>query len=277
MPKRGNQRRVRAGRKGAKVKKFKCSVMRELDSQEAADDERVSALWAHPTPAFRLPSDLWWVVVQSVGRACCSRQRVLEQTEMLARLGGACRAMRALELELGEALDAHVRTLNALRVWRRVCRQARAAEAAEQARRQKAEAMRQVTMELEREWRAELAWELRHVHEEVAGREAELARVLGATGEPPVLCRLENLALRDMTLACSSRGRRKGHGAVGGGWGGTHGLAQAFPHLAKATHACTQGWVYKEIAAYVRSMLVRAGVAPRHMLYPAWHLRVSGV
>ena len=245
MPKMGSQRRKAAGRKGAKVK----AQLRGLAAQDVSEEEKRSALWeAQPVSLQAMPIEGWEGILRHA-------KGLLGQIHLLARLVATCRAMRCVELELGSWLDWRVLLARGFVTWRRTWERGRT--------RQKLEAARQRAVEEEEEEdRAILLTKLMPVYGEVSGRERELARMLGARSEPPMLRVLVDNAFRDAARTGSPDS--------------THGLARAFPQLA-AVYACTGGWEHKEIAAFVRSMLVRAGVAPRRMLHRPCHLRVPGV
>lgn len=252
MPKRGNQRRVAAGRKGPiKQKAMRIdSTLAELDD---ARNDMIASAWAAQSDDMlfkRIPLEL---IERTV---ILSTPKLSEQTNLLARLGATCSALRCVELELGTQLDMRARVACAYRVW--VVAARRAAKHAE--KQATSERKRHETERCESEWRGQLAVQFGAVYGEVVGREEELARMLGAKGEPPVLRVLSDSAFRDSAdTVCADS---------------TYGLAEAFPSLATAARECGPGYVYKELAAYVRSMLVRADVAPPRMLHRACHLRV---
>ena len=184
MPKMGNQRKKAAGSKGAKVK----LQMRFLAAQEASEEEKMCALWEAQEAFFRaMPMEIWEAIVRH------AQQGLLGQINLLARLGGTCRAMRCVELELGSGLDWRVRVAQSFVVWRRAWEWVRARQT-----RKAAQQTRKLAVEVaEEEWRADVMAGLMPVYAEVLGRERELARMLGAKGEPPVLRILYDNAFRD--------------------------------------------------------------------------------
>ena len=87
---------------------------------------------------------------------------------------------------------------------------------------------------------------------EITGREVELARLLGAKMEPPYLKDLNDQHLKDFNAS--------GHPDA------TVGLARVFPAMHSAFAGCVDSGESAECACYVRSMLVRAGVAHARVL-----------
>ena len=87
---------------------------------------------------------------------------------------------------------------------------------------------------------------------EITGREVELARLLGAKKEPPYLKDLNDQRLKDYDAS--------GHPDA------TVGLAFFFPAMHSAFTGCVDSAESAECACYVRSMLVRAGVAHAKVL-----------
>ena len=100
--------------------------------------------------------------------------------------------------------------------------------------------------------RAELLARWEPMLVEISGREVELARLLGAKREPPYLKDLNDQRLKDYNAS--------GHPDA------TYGLAVVFPAMHAAFTSCKDSGESAECACYVRSMLVRAGVAHAKVL-----------
>ena len=262
MPRRGNQRRVAAGRKGGRMDKLNCAAACFAEKVAAWERSVTDELWSSQPPCnalCALPLEAWAEVVAR-GERC-----LLPQTKMLAQIGSTCKLARALELAVSDMLhlDLQAQSVACFHYWRRLAMEAREAKERREQGRAREERGRLQTAAAEYQWRAAILEALVPVHVELDGREPELARLLGARGERPLLRELDDHSFRDFLFA------KHPHS--------TQGLATVFPQLTVATHACTCSAKYKEIAAYVRSMLVRAEVAPRRMLRRACHLRVEGV
>lgn len=110
----------------------------------------------------------------------------------------------------------------------------------------KAEQARELAM------RDELRWRWAPMLVEITGREAELARLLGAQTEPPYLKDLNDQRLKDFNASRHPEA--------------TVGLAAVFPAMHAAFTSCADSGESTECACYVRSMLVRAGVAEASVL-----------
>ena len=130
------------------------------------------------------------------------------------------------------------------------------------ARRMKELAAKVVAEAEEQAMRAELRWRWRHMLYEITGREAELARLLGAKTDPPYLKDLNDQRFKDFNAT--------GHPYA------TVGLAVVFPATHAAFVSCVDSGESTECACYVRSMLVRGGVAHACVLNRCnpHHLRV---
>jgi hypothetical protein len=213
---------------------------------------KMAALWTTQMGCglLHVPLEMWHILLAREGHA--------QQTLQLAQVGGTCHLARALEQNLSEALclDLKACAVEALRWW---CRCAQRMLCAKAARVRSEQARQTIEME-EAAWRADILQSLVPVHQELEGHEGALAAMLGAKGVPPRLTCMEDHGLRDHHHASHPHA--------------THGLALAFPELTALTHACGCSAEFKEIASYVRSMLVRANVAHPRLLRRKCHLRV---